>query len=360
MGIRGWWFAVLACLPLLGSGAAQGASGEAVAVPQNPEPVSEAQLPAWFKSSFLDLGEDIHEAASQGRRLLLYFHQNGCPYCKKLLEDNFGNAQIAAHTRRLFDVIAINMWGDRSVTTLDGRELSEKAFAAERRVMYTPTLLFLDERGETVLRLNGYYQPARFSVALDYAAGRAPAGQGFAEYLRRRLDAAPGTQRDTAPHHIEVRREPFMISPPYALARNHISAQRPLLVLFEQTDCAACDEFHRDVLSRAGIRKRLEGFDVVGLDRWADTPLITPEGERSSATRWAARLKVNYTPSLVFFDSTGQEVFRAEAYLKTFHTGAVLDYVSSGAYRHQPSFQRFVQEVADRMRERGERVDLWQ
>jgi len=33
--------------------------------------------------------------------------------------------------------------------------------------------------------------------------------------------------------------------------------------------------------------------------------------------------------------------------------------VSSGAYAREPSFQRFLQSRAERMRERGERVDLW-
>ena len=33
--------------------------------------------------------------------------------------------------------------------------------------------------------------------------------------------------------------------------------------------------------------------------------------------------------------------------------------VASGAYRTEPSFQRFLQAKAERMRERGEPVDLW-
>ncbi|MEW8385293.1 MAG: thioredoxin, partial [Candidatus Thiodiazotropha taylori] len=34
--------------------------------------------PSWFKNSFLDLGEDIEEAAEEGKRVILYFHQDGC------------------------------------------------------------------------------------------------------------------------------------------------------------------------------------------------------------------------------------------------------------------------------------------
>jgi len=37
--------------------------------------------PPWFKQSFLDIREDVDEAATAGKRLLLYFYQDGCPYC---------------------------------------------------------------------------------------------------------------------------------------------------------------------------------------------------------------------------------------------------------------------------------------
>jgi hypothetical protein len=60
----------------------------------------------------------------------------------------------------------------------------------------------------------------------------------------------------------------------------------------------------------------------------------------------------------VFFDE-GTEVMRIEAMLKAFHVQSVLDYVASRAYREQPSFQRFIQGRADRLRERGVVVDLW-
>jgi thioredoxin-related protein len=95
--------------------------------------------PAWFKASFLDIREDIVEATADGKRLLLYFYQDGCPYCAKLSNDNFGNRAIAEKTQQSFEVIAINMWGDREVTDVQGSSTTEKGFAATLRVQYTPT-----------------------------------------------------------------------------------------------------------------------------------------------------------------------------------------------------------------------------
>lgn len=303
--------------------------------------------PEWFKQSFLDLPEDIAEASAAGRRVLLYFYQDGCPYCAKLLEENFGRPAIVRQTREHFDVVAINIWGDREAVDLDGASVTEKHLAEALGVMYTPTLLFLDEAGERVLRINGYYPPQKFTVALEYAAK--PRAVDYPGFLAARRSAPAGG---------DLNPQPFFQSPPHALARTVAPAERPLAVLFEQPDCAACDEFHRDVLDRPRTRELLGQFDVVQLDRWGKAPVLTPDGQRLTAQAWADALGVQYSPTLVFFDRRGREVFRTEAYLRAFHTQSALDYVASGAYREQPNFQRFVQARADRLEAAGEHVDL--
>jgi thioredoxin-related protein len=147
----------------------------------------EIAAPTWFKNSFLDLRDDIKEATAANRRVIIYFGQNGCPYCRKLIEVNFGRHDIADKTRKHFDAIEINIFGSREVTWLDGTARSEKDFAALLKIRYTPTLVFLDERGSVVLRLNGYYAPPAFGLALDYVAGRAYLKEpDFARYARAR------------------------------------------------------------------------------------------------------------------------------------------------------------------------------
>jgi thioredoxin-related protein len=282
--------------------------------------------------------------------VVLYFYQDGCPYCAKLLRENYALRDLVSKTRRHFDVIAINMWGDREVTGFGGERTTEKAFAADLRVLFTPTLLFLDEGGGVVLRLNGYYPPHRFESALDYAAWGHRPGQSFAAFVRSH-GKAPASGR--------LHREPGFLAEPFRLASaDRDPGGRPLLVLFEQRQCGACDELHLDVLQRPAVRAALQGFDVALLDVWAETPVTTPAGEASTSRDWARELGVAYVPTLVFFASDGGEVFRVEAYLKAFHVHAALDYVATGAYRDQPDFQRFLQARTERLRAQGIEVDL--
>jgi thioredoxin-related protein len=306
------------------------------------------EKPAWFKHSFLDLQEDVSEAAQEGRRVILYFHQDGCPYCAKLLNENFSLKAIVDKTVAGFQVIAINMWGDTEVTDLDGEQTTEKRLAEKLKVMYTPTLLFLDEQGRTVLRVNGYYPPHKFIAALDYVAGREETQRSFRDFLASRQPAAASGR---------LHREAGYLQPPMDL-RRAASGGKPLLVLMEMRQCPPCDELHLDMFQREPIRRGLTQFDVALVDIWSSEPLITPGGERLPATEWAAHLKVSYAPSMLFFDEQGREVFRTEAYLRGFHTHAAMDYVLSGRYREQPSFQRYVQARADELEAQGIHIDL--
>ena len=305
------------------------------------------ETPDWFASSFLDLREDVAEAQSNGRRVLLYFYQDGCPYCKKLLQVNFAQADIVRYTRDHFEVIAVNLWGDREVTDLDGRATTEKAFAKSLRVMFTPTLLFLDGRGGVVLRLNGYYPPHRFLAALQYSAQYSGSNPGFREYLAQ-LGAEPAAG--------SLHRDPSFLPADTDLAARH--SGKPLLVLFEQKACASCDELHNDILQHPEARAQLARFDVLVLDMWSEEPVKRPDGRAGSATQWARELDVKYAPSMVFFDADNREVFRTEAWLRTFHTVSALDYVASRAYLEYPEFQRYISARADRLRNQGRHIDL--
>lgn len=307
------------------------------------------EKPDWFKLSFLDIREDVEEAENKDKRVLLYFYQDGCPYCAKLIRDNFGQRAIAEKTQKHFDVIAINMWGDKDVTDIDGKETIEKEFAKDLRVLYTPTLLFLDEKGKVALRINGYYYPDKFDAALDYVEKKMETKMKFGEYYRG-LSTIPATGK----LHID---EDYL-QPPYDLTSKARKSGKHLLVLFEQKQCMACDELHQDIFERMETQNKLEKLDVVLLDVYSQKTLVTPDGKKKKISQWAKDLNVKYAPSLVYFDAAGKEVFRAEAFLKAFHIQGGMSYVYSEAYKTQPSFQRYLSGVADEMQAQGQELNL--
>ena len=306
------------------------------------------EIPPWFTESLLDFRDEIRDAGQSGKRAMVYFGQDGCPYCMRLMQTNFSQRAIVDKTRQHFVAIALNIWGDREVTWVDGRSMSEKQIAKLLQVQFTPTLLFFDERARVVARLNGYYPPHRFEAVLDYVAGRMETKLALADYMRTAVrDAASDRLHD----------EPFFMKPPYDLRRK--PGGRPLIALFETPFCGSCDELHQEGFRRPEVQELLARFDVVRFALGERADIASPQGRRLSAADWARMLKITYTPTMVFFNDQGREIFRIEAYLRPFHLASSLDYVASGAYRREPSFQRFVQARAGRMRERGQAVELW-
>lgn len=273
------------------------------------------EAPEWFVESFLDIREDAAEAAKGGKRLMLYFMQDGCPYCKQLVSVNFRDPRIVDKMQRNFMPVLINIWGDREVTAADGRRMPEKRFAAVLKVQFTPTLVFFDKRGAVVHRINGYLRPDELYAALDAAIGKTPPAA-----------ATPGSSR------LDLRRKP---------------GAKPIAVLLLSPGCDACEELERH-LKTADARTQLARVEL--LRAASGVSVVTASGSQ--------RLSSAYVPAIVFF-AGDTEVFRTEAYLRPFHLASAFDYVASGSYAREPSFQRFVQARAEKMRGRGERVDLW-
>ncbi|MBI5752191.1 MAG: thioredoxin fold domain-containing protein [Hydrogenophilales bacterium] len=308
------------------------------------------EYPAWFKDSFLNLQDDIAEAKDANKRVMLLFTQDNCPYCNALIERNLAQKEIEELMRKRFDVVAVNMWGDREVIGLDGKKHNEKSFSASLRVQFTPTLLFLDETGQIILRLNGYLPPARFKTALEYVAQNKEKEIGYRDYLAARTPPSTGG---------ELIKEDFFKPAPHDLTRKPRGKPRPLAVFFEQKDCPSCAELHEKVLLDKETRDVIRKFDVIQLDMWSSTPVITPQGKRLTAREWAKALDVKYAPTIVLFNEQDREIIRSEAFFKVFHTQGIFAYVAEGGYKTEPSFQRYLSARADKMREQGKDVDIW-
>lgn len=102
----------------------------------------------WIRDTFKDLSEDLEEANSEDKRLVLFFEQRGCIYCKKMHEEVFSEAEVSKYIEDNYFVVQLNLHGDIEVTDFDGESLSEKAMARKWRVLFTPTVLFLPEMVE--------------------------------------------------------------------------------------------------------------------------------------------------------------------------------------------------------------------
>ncbi|MEH6455054.1 MAG: thioredoxin fold domain-containing protein [Cocleimonas sp.] len=315
----------------------------------------DATHPTWFKESFLDLEEDIAEATENKKRLVVYFWQPGCPYCDQLWDDNFADQKVVDEFRQNFDIVALNMWGDREIVNVGGTAYSEKSFAEALGIKYTPTLLFFDENRKIIHQLNGYVPIENFQKSMNYVSGKHEKSVKFSEFsMIENKNIIPKTKSG-------LNKQDFFITPAFNLDRRNIqdSDDKYTAVFFEAENCENCDLLHQKTLEDETTLALVEKFIAVQLDRYSDIKLITPNGDNTTAKQWATDLGVEYLPAMIFFNNDGSQIMRVDTQLRTFHVQSVFDYVLSGAYKTEANFQRYISARADSIRETGIDVDIF-
>lgn len=315
----------------------------------------DATHPKWFKESFLDLEEDIAEATENNKRLVVYFWQPGCPYCDQLWSDNFAEQKVVDDFRKNFDVVALNMWGDREIVSVGGNSYSEKTFAEALNIKYTPTLLFFDENRKVIHQLNGYVPLQNFQKSMQYVSEKHEKSTKFSEFsVSGKTDVSSKISSGLNP-------QDFFIDPTFNLDKRNsqIDDKKYTAVFFEAENCKNCDLLHQKTLKDQATLALVKQFTAVQIDRYSKTNVITPKGEITTAKQWATDLGVEYLPAMVFFDQKGNQVMRIDTQLRTFHVQSVFDYVLSDAYNTEPNFQRYISKRADRIRETGKDVDIF-
>lgn len=291
------------------------------------------EYPDWFKISFGDLNDDVAEARAEGKfGIIAYYGQKRCAYCQQFFNANLGDESIARYIREHFDVIPIDIWGIEDFIDTDGNSYSERELSIRYKTNFTPSLVFYDGKGKPIHRLRGYYPPYQFRATLHYVAEGFYRVEKFRDYLAR---AEPGLFFTSG----ELIERDFYQQPPYNIDRSGRVSKKPLAVVFEQGSCHACELLHTGPLSQDEILVELEKMDVVQLNLFADTEVITPAGKTTTAKQWGRELGLFYTPTIVLFSPEGKEVMRVDSVVQFYRLWGVLDFVNRRGYASGIDYQ---------------------
>lgn len=299
-------------------------------------------LPEWFKTSFLDFREDANEARQAGRHLLVFMDLNDCPYCARTLDENFREGDNMEYLRKNFDVVAVNVRGSQEVIWIDGATYTEKELAIKLKVVGTPALIFIDPDGNKVLQLNGYRTPPTLRTALEYVHAKAYRHQSLSAYVEKKQQAPAYTFRD---------------HPRFEKVTDFANYRKPLVVIFEDWNCADCDSFHSKVLNHPDVLAELKPFRVVRLDAYSETPIIDIAGKHTTPRGWAASLGLSHRPGVVLFDE-GKEASRVEGRFYHFHFKELLRFVSGQFYKRYDRFGAYLDDRQPELLRQGVNIDF--
>jgi len=303
-----------------------------------------SELPEWFKDSFLDIAEDVEEAKDENKHLMLYMHLTGCPYCYKMVEEGFKNNANTQIIKDNFDVVAINIRGNKEVALNEDLTMTEEEVRNHYKVNFTPTIVFLDQNNKLAYKVNGYRSVENFKHILNFVKSRAYQHSTLADFIWK--------QKRTKHYRFKDHSSFQSIT--------DLSAKRdkPLLVLFEDQYCVMCNRLHNGHLKNPEILKELDLFDVVRFDAESDQAIIDVEGNKTTPSAFARKLRLNYRPGIVMFDQ-GVEVMRIDALLFSYHFAGHLRYIGERHYKQYPdSVFDYLRVYRQKILDAGHDIDL--
>lgn len=235
---------------------------------------------------------------------MVLFTSDGCTYCGAFVKQSLEDPEIAKVVQDNFVSVGLDIFDDVDMTHQRGKSITVKTFAKQEGAGFSPTLLFFDVDGTSVLHVAGYQSPQRFAANLDYVIDKRYRTETLAEYFSALSKQA--LKRDSA---AGMKHDPLFSKLPYALDRSRLAAQQPLMVLFDEPGCSECNDFHTSVLALQEVRSLLERFEVVRIDATdTKTPIVMPDGRQTTPASWYKQAGLTRVPALLFFDEQGNEV----------------------------------------------------
>jgi thioredoxin-related protein len=310
--------------------------------------------PDWMTPGIVDLDTDLETVRDKGMTgVMVLFTTQGCTYCAEFIDRSLGDPALQQRVRDNFIPIGLEIFDDVIMTDHQGNDIPIKHFAEQQKAGMAPTLLFYGPDHDLIFRAVGYQSPQRFAAILDYLISGSHRDLPFSDYLRSAAVAMSAEDADYS----ELRADPLFMTPPYALARKPIAADRPLLVMFEETGCADCRRFHDQVLTSADVRARLENFEVVRLDAGDNTtPIQSPDGSRTTPAEWFAAEGFSRVPALLFIDEQGEAVFHNDAVTEYRRMMNMMGLVLEKKYADGWTYQRYARTQAIKRNRRAQQA----
>jgi len=297
--------------------------------------------PAWFKESFLDIADDVEEATENNKHVMLFFQLNGCPYCDRMLTEIFDSDRYKDYIQKHFDVIAINVRGDRDIAFNKEVSLTEKELSEMLKVWATPGIVFLNSKNKQVIRVNGYRSPARFFHIMEFVSSNAYKTQKLASYLDQHLDR--GVYK-------------FQANPMFKDIADLSSVKGPLALIFEDSSCNDCKEFHNKLLAYPDVQKEMSRFTVVRLDAESNATIMDVGGKNTTPKKLAESLSMTYRPGVVLY-ADGKQLRRYDSLMFRHHFKEGLRWIGSGAYKTE-NYKKYSNRRTEELLSSGVDIDL--
>ncbi len=164
--------------------------------------------------------------------------------------------------------------------------------------------------------------------------------------------ATPGRAGEAVLRDDGIHTQPWMKSDTFLeLAGDLAEAEakgKGLVIVFEQIGCGACKRLHEVNFARPDLVATITAnFDVLQINMYGDMEVTDFDGEVLSEGAYAQKMRINFSPTTVFFGADGKEVFRLPGYFKPFYYQRGFEYVMDRGPQRNILFPRWLRARRD-------------
>jgi thioredoxin-related protein len=116
---------------------------------------------------FLEPPYDLTSLDKNKKHTAVFFEQGNCHACD-LLHSAPLSQELSLKEIAKMNVIQLNMWADTAVTTPDGIKTTAKEWAKSLGIFYAPSIVFFENNGDEVIRVDSVTYFYRLWGVLDY------------------------------------------------------------------------------------------------------------------------------------------------------------------------------------------------
>lgn len=131
-----------------------------------------AVLTSLIQGKDLNINEVEKKAKSENKQMMFFFHIPSCPYCERMLKENFNDKETLSEIKKDFVFVDI-FTGNEGVITYKDFKGSSKEFAKKMKVFTYPTTQFRSASSKLIHEARGYRNTNEYLTEIKYIASRA-------------------------------------------------------------------------------------------------------------------------------------------------------------------------------------------
>lgn len=112
------------------------------------------------------------------------------------------------------------------------------------------------------------------------------------------------------------------------------NGKKGMMIVFGTSGCSYCEEFIKKSLGNQELTSLVKtNFDSIAMEIFDDAEMVSPKGKSMSIKQFAKQEGVQFSPTLLFYDTDGRRVLKVTGYQSPERFKHILDFVTGKHYR---------------------------